>query len=129
LVDVLLPSYPADAALVAGEALEPEGALRRFAAAVPFVAIKAGAAGAWLSAHGTRTHLPAVPTERVVDTTGAGDAWNGAFLHFLLAGERLGKAARLANQVAAAKLAYRGAVPSADFVTTLSGNTVPRCQV
>lgn len=129
LVDVLLPSYPADAVLVAGEVLEPEGALRRFAAAVPFVAMKAGAAGAWLSAHGSRTHLPAVPAARVVDTTGAGDAWNGAFLHFLLADEQPGKAAQLANQVAAKKLACRGAVPSVDFVATLRGNTVPRCQV
>lgn len=124
LVDVLLPSYPADAALVAGEALEPEAALVRFASHSPVVAMKAGAAGAWLSAHGTRTHLPAVPAERMVDTTGAGDAWNGAFLHFLLAAEQPSKAAQLANRVAAKKLAYRGAVPPVDFVAALRGSSV-----
>jgi 2-dehydro-3-deoxygluconokinase len=61
--------------------------------------------------------LAAVPGERaamVVDTTGAGDAWNGSFLHRLMQGDAPEAAAAVANRLAAGTLAHRGALPPRD---------------
>ncbi len=108
LIDVLLPSYPADLAVLGLEPDQPEKALNQLKAKI--VAIKCGEDGAWISTQGVKQHLPAQPTQ-VQDTTGAGDAWNGAFLHGLLAATDPLEAARQANQMAARKLGYRGAIP------------------
>lgn len=67
-----------------------------------------------MSCEGGVRHLEAAPA-RVVDTTGAGDAWNGAFLHYWLYGMSPFVAAIQANRVAAAKLAHRGAIPPRDL--------------
>jgi ribokinase len=76
------------------------------------VVLTAGAAGAhWAAPDGTAVHAPA-PTIAVVDSTGAGDAFIGAFAAGLAAG--LGEGAALRRGVAAGALACRraGAVPS-----------------
>ena len=52
------------------------------------VVVKRGARGALALADGARVRVPA-PRVRVVDTTGAGDAFNGGFLAALLAGKPL----------------------------------------
>jgi 2-dehydro-3-deoxygluconokinase len=110
LVDVLLPSFPADLALWGLEHLDPPAALRALLQRVPRVGLKAGAEGAWLGWEGRSLHVPPAFPRQVRDTTGAGDAWNGAFLHGLLRGQGPFEAALRANHVAAAKLAYRGAI-------------------
>ena len=109
LADVLLPSYPADAVLL-GEFDSLTAALAAFAERAPLVALKAAEQGAWLAGWGEVAHIAACPA-RVVDSTGAGDAWNGAFLHEYGQGDSPLEAAQTANAVAAAKLAHRGAVP------------------
>ena len=118
-VDVLLPSWPADLdflARVAGASGamtgDEEAAVRWLASAMcPLVAMKLGPAGALVARGGSVQRVDPATPERIVDTTGAGDAWNGAFLHLLAAGRPAPEAARFANQVAAAKLAHRGAIP------------------
>lgn len=110
-VDLLLPSHPADLALWGLEHLEAPAALRVLLQYVPRVGLKAGAAGAWLGWEGQTQHVPPVSPHQVRDTTGAGDAWNGAFLHGLLQGQTPLAAATLANRLAAAKLAFHGAIP------------------
>lgn len=110
-VDLLLPSHPADLALWGLEHLEAPAALRVLLQYVPRVGLKAGAAGAWLGWEGQTQHVPPVSPHQIRDTTGAGDAWNGAFLHGLLQGQTPLAAATLANRLAAAKLAFRGAIP------------------
>ncbi|QBE66795.1 sugar kinase [Pseudoduganella lutea] len=99
-VDILLPSLPADAAILPGA---PQ-------ALVAHAVVKHGEEGCEVWLHGERTAVPAVAAN-VVDTTGAGDAWNGAYLAAVLRGETPAEAAGLANRVAAAKLAHRGAIP------------------
>jgi sugar/nucleoside kinase (ribokinase family) len=65
------------------------------------VAITDGARGSWVfSKDGMRFHQPAFPV-RVVDTTGCGDCYHGAFLSGLLRGLDLRSAARLASAAAA----------------------------
>ena len=98
LVDVLLPSAPTDLELLTREQMQ----------IVPVVALKSGAEGVWIG----ETHVPA-QVVRVVDTTGAGDAWNGGFLNHWLQTKDPILAAQAANKVAAQKIQFRGAIPPA----------------
>lgn len=99
-VDILVPSLPADAAILPGAPHELVG----------HAVVKHGEEGCEVWLRGQRTAVPAIAAE-VVDTTGAGDAWNGAYLAAVLRGTAPADAAALANRVAAAKLAHRGAIP------------------
>lgn len=99
-VDILLPSLPADADVLPGPAHE----------LAPHVAVKLGEAGCRVWHEVSWTDMPPVPAA-VVDTTGAGDCWNGTYLAALLRDTPPAAAAALANAVAAAKLAHRGAIP------------------
>ncbi|GGS39918.1 sugar kinase [Deinococcus knuensis] len=111
-VDLLLPSWPADTLFLdPQDAATPERSAAAFAALGPAVALKAGGDGAFLHARSGAAHVPAQANVTVIDTTGAGDAWNGAFLHALLRGDPPAQAAGLAHRVAAHSLQFRGAVP------------------
>ncbi|WP_406167544.1 carbohydrate kinase family protein [Streptomyces sp. NBC_00996] len=83
-IDILLPSRD-EAHLLTGLP-DPADAAAKLSRHVPLVVAKQGGAGALVARSGTiRAHVPAVPaTPR--DTTGAGDAFTGAFLAALLAG-------------------------------------------
>ncbi|MCS7069297.1 MAG: sugar kinase [Meiothermus sp.] len=109
-VDVLLPSYPADMALLGLEPPDPATALQALGKYCPRTGLKVGDQGAWLGWEGKILHVPAAAPTQIRDTTGAGDAWNGAFLHGLLQGWEPFEAAIFANRLAAAKLAHRGAI-------------------
>jgi len=78
-VDLFLPSR-AEARLLHGQD-DPEAAARAFVkAGARVVAIKLGSEGSFVcDANGVDQHVPAVPV-RVVDPTGAGDAYCGGFL-------------------------------------------------
>lgn len=107
LVDWFLPSEPADTLLLAGL-----NSLQRN------VAWKCAEQGARLQSAGQASVM--VPAQllapgQIVDSSGAGDAWNGAFLHGLLRGQTAQAAAGLANAVAAATLAHRGAIPPSHY--------------
>ncbi|MFF3510464.1 carbohydrate kinase family protein [Streptomyces sp. NPDC002573] len=83
-VDVLLPSRD-EACLLTGLP-DPADAAAKLSRHLPLVVAKQGAEGALVAVSGTvRARIPAVPaTPR--DTTGAGDAFTGAFLAALLSG-------------------------------------------
>ncbi len=66
-----------------------------------------GAEGCVLYQDGNATNMPARRVD-VVDTTGAGDAFNAGFLRAYLAGEALTECARQANAVASCALGVRG---------------------
>lgn len=55
-------------------------------------------------------HVPATPVERVVDTTSAGDSFNGAFVARLVAGDDPARAATFAAAVAAGVIGHHGAL-------------------
>ncbi|MET9506263.1 PfkB family carbohydrate kinase [Streptomyces sp. NPDC006622] len=90
-VDLLLPSRD-EACLLTGAA-DGADAAADLSRSVPLVVAKQGAAGAVVARDGTVVaRVPAVPaTPR--DTTGAGDAFTGAFLAALLAGAEPARAA------------------------------------
>ena len=103
LVDVLLPSGLADL-----EVFDLNSDLDVLELA-PLVALKTGADGAWIRAEAQRVHLPAERVS-VIDTTGAGDAWNAGFLHHLLRGVTPITAALAGHRQAAKVVQAQGAI-------------------
>jgi 2-dehydro-3-deoxygluconokinase len=73
------------------------------------VVLKMGEQGAWLATPQQRMHISPC-TVKVVDATGAGDAFCGSFLARILAGDTPEQAARYANLAAALKCTGYGAV-------------------
>lgn len=103
-VDVFLPNVE-EATAITGQS-DPAAALERLAAVFPVVALKAGAEGAYLASGGRHLHRQA-PTVPVVDTTGAGDAFNAGLLHAWLEGRDAERC--LAEGIAMGSLAVQAA--------------------
>jgi ribokinase len=78
----------------------------------PFVIITLGKSGALLWDGATATHLPA-PQVEAIDTTAAGDVFNGALAVGLDEGMSLAEAALFANHAAALSVTRRGAQSAA----------------
>lgn len=89
-------------------------ALIAAAADVEIVACTDGAAGAHVLSGGQHWHVPAVPTQ-IVDATGAGDLFAGAFLWAITNGYDLQVAARMGNIAASEVISHIGARPEADL--------------
>ena len=91
------------------------------------VVLKMGGQGAWLATPQQRMHIPPC-TVKVVDATGAGDAFCGSFLARILAGDTPEQAARYANLAAALKCTGYGAVApiprAADVIAAMRGGEV-----
>jgi 2-dehydro-3-deoxygluconokinase len=106
--DILLASIE-DATALAGtkDADEAADFYRQLGPGI--VVITLGAEGALLADGDKRLRIPALPGE-VVDATGAGDAFAGAFLARLLAGDEAEPAARYASVAAGIKVRGYGAV-------------------
>jgi 2-dehydro-3-deoxygluconokinase len=107
--DVALPTFPDEQALF-GDAMPADTAARLKQAGVPEIVVKDGAdpaLAAW--ADGSET-IPAVRVANPVDTTGAGDSFNGGYLAARLAGDAPDRAVRKAHAVAAAVVQVRGAL-------------------
>jgi len=59
--------------------------------------------------------IPAFPVNKVVDCTGSGDSWAGAFMHYYLLGSSILEAATFANVAASMVIGHFGARPKSDF--------------
>ena len=81
--DIFLPNME-EAEALTGKT-DPGAALAVLQRHFPVVALKRGGEGAILAANGTVIDLPS-PRVEVVDTTGAGDAFNAGFIHAWLNG-------------------------------------------
>jgi sugar/nucleoside kinase (ribokinase family) len=82
-VDIFLPNSE-EAEAITGES-DASKALDILCEHFPVVALKTGADGAWVRFEDTSIHLPADQVE-VVDTTGAGDAFNAGFIDIWIDG-------------------------------------------
>lgn len=75
------------------------------------ILLKMGSRGAYLAADGIAEQLEAIPV-KAIDTTAAGDAFNGAFAVGLLLGKTVRESARFAMAAAALSVTRCGAQPS-----------------
>ncbi|HDI46759.1 MAG TPA: carbohydrate kinase family protein [Candidatus Methanomethylia archaeon] len=75
----------------------------------PTVVVKMGAKGVYAVGEEEREFIPAFEVEEVVDTTGAGDAFNAGFIKGLLLGLSFRECCIMGNAVAALKIAHPGA--------------------
>lgn len=113
VVDIALPTFPDEQALF-GDAAPAQTVARMQAAGVAEVVVKNGEAPALVAHAGATVESPAIPVETPVDTTGAGDSFNGAYLAARLAGNTPADAAGRAHRVAAAVIQVRGALAPFD---------------
>ena len=116
LVAILTPNE-SEAELLTGIRVDGDAAAARAAGrlldrGVRAVILTLGRRGAFVAAEGIRTRVPGFRV-RAVDTTAAGDIFNGALAVALAENRRLLEAVRFANAAAALSVMRPGAQPSA----------------
>lgn len=109
LTDIALPTFPDEAGLF-GDTSPADTIARLRQAGVPEIVVKDGAGQAHVAEAGITRSVPAVPVPSPVDTTGAGDAFNGGYLAARLAGYPPAEAVQRAHRVAAAVVQHHGAL-------------------
>ncbi|TIO11135.1 sugar kinase [Mesorhizobium sp.] len=108
VTDIALPTFP-DEQMLFGDAT-PQATAKRLGKLVAEVVVKNGEKPALIAANETLRSVPAVHVAAPVDTTGAGDSFNGAYLAARLAGHAPAAAVLRAHRVAASVVQVRGAL-------------------
>ncbi|TJV44071.1 MAG: sugar kinase [Mesorhizobium sp.] len=108
VTDIALPTFP-DEQMLFGDEI-PRATADRLGKLVDEVVVKNGEAPALVASKGTLHDVPAIHVAAPVDTTGAGDSFNGGYLAARLAGHEPVEAARRGHRVAAAVVQVRGAL-------------------
>lgn len=113
--DYIMPNQ-AEAMVMTGAQSVEEAAVA-LTALVPTTIVKVGARGVIACQQGELTHCPAYPIKEVVDTTGAGDAFNGGFIYGILKGYPLAQALRcgtICGSLSTTALSGTATVPTAE---------------
>ncbi|MCV3208782.1 sugar kinase [Mesorhizobium sp. YC-39] len=108
VADIALPTFP-DEQMLFGDT-EPQATAQRLGKLVGEVVVKNGEEPALIAEKGALQPVPAVHVAAPVDTTGAGDSFNGGYLAARLAGHAPAEAVLRAHRVAAAVVQVRGAL-------------------
>jgi 2-dehydro-3-deoxygluconokinase len=109
LSDIVVPSFDDEAAAF-GDAT-PQVTLARYGArGVGEIIVKNGTQPTQTLVAGERADFPVQPNPMVLDTTGAGDSFNGAYLAARLSGATVATAVRKAQTVASEVVGHRGAL-------------------
>jgi 2-dehydro-3-deoxygluconokinase len=108
VTDIALPTFP-DEQMLFGDTT-PEATAKRLGLTVGEIIVKNGEEPALVVSNGATERVPAVHVPAPVDTTGAGDSFNGGYLAARLAGHAPIEAAGHAHRVAAAVVQVRGAL-------------------
>jgi 2-dehydro-3-deoxygluconokinase len=112
LTDIALPTFDDEQALWADR--DPQACAARLRShGVGEIVIKVGADGALVAADRGLQHVPARPVEKIVDTTAAGDSFNGAYLASRIRGADPIAAAEAGNELAAVVIGHGGAIIAA----------------
>lgn len=111
--DIALPTFD-DEKMLWGDEAPADTALRLAAHGVTEIAVKLGADGAWIRANGAAVQVPVPVAVTPVDTTAAGDSFNGGYLAARLAGASLERAALTGHAMAGAVIQHRGAIVPKD---------------
>ncbi len=96
-----------------------DDAITRLGAVCPLTAVTRSEKGSSLVVNGERIDVPGVPVAKVVDTTGAGDAFAGGFLYGLTHDLDPDKCAALGSACASETIMHVGARPAGDLRTLL----------
>ncbi len=118
-VTYFMPSAPADTDVLFGTSVPEDVISEARSRGVQITAVKLGEKGVVVGTADSIIECPAYTPGRIVDTTGAGDAFDGAFLHGLLNGMSVRDAATLGTVTAGLKVRGRGALttmPTSDEV-------------
>lgn len=114
-----------EAGLLTGVEVTDEDSARKAAEillgkGIDTVIITLGKQGCYLLQRGESTGsiIPGYQVQ-AVDTTGAGDAFNGGFAHFLAEGQSIQKACKMANAVAALSVTKHGTAPAMPYLKEL----------
>jgi 2-dehydro-3-deoxygluconokinase len=109
LADIALPTFD-DEAQLWGDAAPQVTAARLFALGVTEVAVKLGDAGVLAGRAGALTSSAPSAAVEPIDTTGAGDSFNAAYLAARLRGQSIEAAAHAGNGLAGIVIRHRGAI-------------------
>lgn len=109
IADVVMPTH-SDEAPVFGDTSPEATADRYLSIGVEEVVVKNGAEPALVATRDLRERVPASKPERIIDPTGAGDSFNGAYLAARVAGAGPVDAARAAHRVAGIVIGHKGAL-------------------
>ncbi|QPC92513.1 sugar kinase [Mesorhizobium sp. INR15] len=120
VTDIALPTFP-DEQMLFGDTT-PRATAERLGQLVGEVVVKNGEMPALIAERGTTQDIPAIHVATPVDTTGAGDSFNGAYLAARLAGHPPAEAAMRAHRVAAAVVQVRGALAPFETLRAASEN-------
>ena len=115
VIDVITPNET-EAQALTGIVVETEADAQKAADALHAYGIKTvlitlGARGVWVSEQGKGELIPGFRVQ-ALDTTAAGDTFNGALVTALLEGARMDDAIRFAHAAAAIAVTRKGAQPS-----------------
>ena len=109
LCDIVMPTHTDEAPLF-GDASIEDTARRYLDLGVAEVVVKDGSRQALIATADEQVRLAPPPGARIVDATGAGDSFNGAYLAARLAGRSLREAAEAAHAVAGIVIGHKGAL-------------------
>ncbi len=116
VTDIALPTFP-DEELLFGDT-NPQATAERMGKLVGEVVVKNGEEPALIASGGNLQPVPAQHVATPVDTTGAGDSFNGGYLAARLAGHAPADAVQRAHRVAAAVVQVRGALAPFEVLRT-----------
>lgn len=109
LADIALPGVDDHMVLYNAKSAEDVAEfLEKFS--ISEIIIKNGEQGMLLSINGKRHHVSVEPIKQVVDTTSAGDAFNGSYLSARLLGRSPEQAALFASKVSGCVIQHKGAI-------------------
>ncbi|MER9915708.1 MULTISPECIES: sugar kinase [unclassified Mesorhizobium] len=116
VTDIALPTFP-DEQMLFGDTAS-QATAERFGKLVGEVVVKNGEKPALIATGGALQPVPAQHVATPVDTTGAGDSFNGGYLAARLAGHAPADAVQRAHRVAAAVVQVRGALAPFEVLRT-----------
>ena len=114
-VDIALPTF-SDESMIFNDEGEEGMRARLKSYGVTEIVIKQGADPCIIEFEGKVSQVPAIPVLNVIDTTGAGDSFNGGYLASRLLGYSTLESASQAHRVSAAVIQKKGALLPLDML-------------
>ncbi|TPL75026.1 sugar kinase [Mesorhizobium sp. B2-3-15] len=121
VTDIALPTFPDEQMLFGDDT--PQATAERLGQLVKEVVVKNGEAPALIGKGGALREVAAIHVPAPVDTTGAGDSFNGGYLAARLGGIAPADAVQRAHRVAAAVVQVRGALAPLETLRAAFGQS------